>query len=180
MTPWCFCVGSARFACCAKKTKINPKYEQTQNTNPKYGIEMMWNTMECKRDSFSGALGGVRETHWECVSHHLKASLFIGNCKFLSNTSIYTLNVLPLQKCELITQNTVEGNAGFTEKVIGSKVERSSGLTGNRILPGEVLPGELSVNGKTLNPTFFVRSKWPFNFWFYTCKIFELMAPGKM
>ena len=36
MTPWCFCVGSARFACSAKKNKINPKYEQTQNTNPKY------------------------------------------------------------------------------------------------------------------------------------------------
>ena len=31
----------------------------------------MWNTMECKRDSFSGALGGARETHWEYVSHRL-------------------------------------------------------------------------------------------------------------
>ena len=27
--------------------------------------------MECKRDSFSGALGGVKETHLERVSHHL-------------------------------------------------------------------------------------------------------------
>ena len=36
MAPWCFCVGFARFACSAEKTKINPKYEQTQNTNPKY------------------------------------------------------------------------------------------------------------------------------------------------
>ena len=31
----------------------------------------MWNTMECKRDSFSGVLGGARETRWECVSHRL-------------------------------------------------------------------------------------------------------------
>ena len=28
----------------------------------------MWNTMECKRNGFSGALGGARETHWERVS----------------------------------------------------------------------------------------------------------------
>ena len=34
----------------------------------------MLNTMECKRDSFSGAPGGVRETHWEYVSHALKES----------------------------------------------------------------------------------------------------------
>ena len=27
--------------------------------------------MECKRDSFSGALGGARETHREYVSHRL-------------------------------------------------------------------------------------------------------------
>ena len=32
----------------------------------------MWNTMECKRDSFNGSLGGASETHWECVSHCLK------------------------------------------------------------------------------------------------------------
>ena len=108
-------------------------------------LKMMSNTMECKRDSFSGALGGVRETYWKCVSHHLEASFFTENCKFLSNTSIYTLNWLPLWKRELITRNTVEGNAGLTEKVNGSKQERISGLTGNRTLPGEVLPGELSV-----------------------------------
>ena len=29
--------------------------------------------MECKRDSFNGALGGARETHWEYVSHCLKS-----------------------------------------------------------------------------------------------------------
>ena len=32
-------------------------------------LKSMWKTMECKRGCFSGALGGVRETHWECVSH---------------------------------------------------------------------------------------------------------------
>ena len=36
-----------------------------------------WNTMECERESFSGALGGARETHWQCVSHCLKARLNI-------------------------------------------------------------------------------------------------------
>ena len=35
--------------------------------------QSMWNTMKCNRESFSGALGGVRETHWECVSHALNA-----------------------------------------------------------------------------------------------------------
>ena len=35
----------------------------------------MWNTMECKRDSFSDALGGTREMHWERVSHALKFDL---------------------------------------------------------------------------------------------------------
>ena len=34
-------------------------------------LKSMWNTMECKRDSFSSALGGARETHWERVSHAL-------------------------------------------------------------------------------------------------------------
>ena len=29
-------------------------------------------TMECKRDSFSGVLDGVKESHWECVSHRIK------------------------------------------------------------------------------------------------------------
>ena len=33
----------------------------------------MWNTMECKRDSSNGSLGGASEIHWECVSHCLKA-----------------------------------------------------------------------------------------------------------
>ena len=28
--------------------------------------------MECKRDSFSGAFGGAKETYWERVSHALK------------------------------------------------------------------------------------------------------------
>ena len=36
-------------------------------------LKAMWNTMECKRDSFNGSLGGASETHWECVSHCLKA-----------------------------------------------------------------------------------------------------------
>ena len=48
----------------------------TENTNSlallSYDVKSMWNTMECKRDGFSGALGGARETHWECVSHALK------------------------------------------------------------------------------------------------------------
>ena len=35
-------------------------------------LKAMWNTMECKRDSFNGSLGGASETHWECVSHCLK------------------------------------------------------------------------------------------------------------
>ena len=35
----------------------------------------MWNTMECKRDSSNGSLGGASETHWECVSHCLKGTL---------------------------------------------------------------------------------------------------------
>ena len=34
-------------------------------------FKSMWNTMECKRDNFSGALGGGGESHWECVSHGL-------------------------------------------------------------------------------------------------------------
>ena len=34
-------------------------------------IKAMWNTIECKRDSFNGSLGGASETHWECVSHCL-------------------------------------------------------------------------------------------------------------
>ena len=36
-------------------------------------LKAMWNIMECKRDSFSGVLGGARETRWECVSHCLKS-----------------------------------------------------------------------------------------------------------
>ena len=32
----------------------------------------MWSTMECKRDSCNGSLGGASETHRECVSHCLK------------------------------------------------------------------------------------------------------------
>ena len=36
-------------------------------------IKSMWNTMKCKRDSFSGVLGGAKETHWERVSHALKS-----------------------------------------------------------------------------------------------------------
>ena len=36
-----------------------------------YNIKAMWNTMECKRDSFNGSLGGASETHWECVPHCL-------------------------------------------------------------------------------------------------------------
>ena len=40
-------------------------------------LKSMWNTMECKWDGFSGALGGTRETHWERVSHALNSdSLF--------------------------------------------------------------------------------------------------------
>ena len=76
------------------------------------------------------------------LKHHFSSKIV---CKFLPNTSIYILNLLPLQKRELITRNTVEGNAGLNEKVIGSKWERNSGLTATSILPGEVLPGELSV-----------------------------------
>ena len=38
----------------------------------------MWNTMECKRDSFNGSPGGASETHWECVSHWFKRE----DCKF--------------------------------------------------------------------------------------------------
>ena len=38
-------------------------------------IKSMWNTMRCKRDNFSGALGGARETHRERVSHALKRRL---------------------------------------------------------------------------------------------------------
>ena len=38
-------------------------------------VKSMCNTMACKRDSFSGAIAGVRETHRECVSHRLNASL---------------------------------------------------------------------------------------------------------
>ena len=34
----------------------------------------MWNTMECKRDSFNGSLSGTSETHWECVSHCLMSN----------------------------------------------------------------------------------------------------------
>ena len=30
-------------------------------------MKHMWNTVECKRDSFSGALGKARETHTGCV-----------------------------------------------------------------------------------------------------------------
>ena len=40
-------------------------------------IKSMWNTMKCKKDSFSGALGGARETHWECVSHRLNVRIHI-------------------------------------------------------------------------------------------------------
>ena len=32
----------------------------------------MWNTIECDRDSFSGAFGEATETHWERISHALK------------------------------------------------------------------------------------------------------------
>ena len=35
-------------------------------------FKSMWNTMECKRDRFTGALGGARESHWERISHALK------------------------------------------------------------------------------------------------------------
>ena len=41
-------------------------------------LKSMWNTMECERDSSSGALGGARETHWERISHALKC--FKGTC----------------------------------------------------------------------------------------------------
>ena len=38
-------------------------------------IKSMWNAIECKRDSYSGAFGGARKTHWELVSHALKKRL---------------------------------------------------------------------------------------------------------
>ena len=38
-------------------------------------LKAMWTTMECKRDSFNGSLGGASETHWECVSHCIKGRL---------------------------------------------------------------------------------------------------------
>ena len=44
-------------------------------------VKSMWNTMECKRDSFSGALGGARETNWDCVSHRI-------NCRFFSARAV--------------------------------------------------------------------------------------------
>ena len=62
-------------------------------------FKSMWNTMECKRDSSSGAFGGaretidlykhrsMRETHWERVSHRHKnmwnTAVGIKNCKQL-------------------------------------------------------------------------------------------------
>ena len=48
----------------------------------------MWNTMECKRDSFSGVLGGARETRWECVSHRLK-SLFLVFLRIITSLRTY-------------------------------------------------------------------------------------------
>ena len=41
------------------------------NVRAMYIFKSVWNTMECKRDSFIGALSGARETHREYVSHHL-------------------------------------------------------------------------------------------------------------
>ena len=35
-------------------------------------LKSMWNTMECKSDSLSGAPGGAGESHWERVSHALE------------------------------------------------------------------------------------------------------------
>ena len=35
-------------------------------------LKSMRNIMECKRDNFSGAFDGARETHRKCVSHRLK------------------------------------------------------------------------------------------------------------
>ena len=42
-------------------------------------FKAMWNTMECKRDSFNDSLGGASETHWECVSHCLKGGVRVCN-----------------------------------------------------------------------------------------------------
>ena len=48
----------------------------------------MWNTMECKRDCFSGALGGARETYWERVSwdawrHDRLSGIYTATCERL-------------------------------------------------------------------------------------------------
>ena len=41
------------------------KFSQFNLITSAYILKTMWTTTERKRDSFSGALGGVRETHWE-------------------------------------------------------------------------------------------------------------------
>ena len=54
-------------------------WRSTKGTERKWereDIKSMWNTMECKRDSFSGALGGATKTHWERVSHALKPTIW--------------------------------------------------------------------------------------------------------
>ena len=55
-----------------------------------HALKAMWNTMECKRDSFNGSLGGASETHWECVSHCLNATIHL-NCATLSYATVYAM-----------------------------------------------------------------------------------------
>ena len=59
-------ISSQKWDTVLKYSQMNQKHEKIKN------IQSMWNTMDAKRDNFSGALGGARETHWERVSHALK------------------------------------------------------------------------------------------------------------
>ena len=46
-------------------------FHRNLNVDMTHRLKAMWNTMECKKDSFDGSLGGASETRWECVSHRL-------------------------------------------------------------------------------------------------------------
>ena len=71
--------------------------------------------MECKRDKFSGAIDGARETHWKRVSHALNGSF---SCKWVKKSTFFSslFDCICIQKyaCKISGRNSENcGNHEF-------------------------------------------------------------------
>ena len=65
----------------------------TKETGNRKNSQIIWNTMECERDSFSD-LGGMKETHWEHISHARKIVLFCKRVTLFPHTITGNLTLI--------------------------------------------------------------------------------------